>query len=157
MSMQEDGIDNKVVPRARPKIVFGESLTKQAFKDQVDINKIVAKYQKTGMVNHLNQREPFYGDVSDIRTYQESLDVVNKAEELFMGMTADVRAKFHNDPAEMVEFLADEKNSDEAVKLGLKTKREPEVGEEQPIKNVAKKGSKKGSEASEEGNEGGSQ
>lgn len=121
-----EGIQRNVKPRARPVLVCGESLTKQAFKDQVNINKIIAKYNKTGMINHLSSRPGFYGDVSHIRSYQESLAVVQEAQELFAGLSAEVRARFGNDPEQMIVFLSDEKNRDEAVKLGLVKGPEPE-------------------------------
>lgn len=123
MSIQEK-IDIVIKPRRRPKVEFGESLTKQAFKDQVNVNRIIAKYQKGQMVTHLNSKEPFYGDVSEIASYQKSLDIVMQAQELFMGMSSQVREKFQNDPAKMIAFLKDKKNHEEAVKLGLIKKKE---------------------------------
>lgn len=100
----------------------GPGLTKQSFAGEVDINKIVAGFEKTGMLTHLNSRQPFYGDVSDIRDYHEALSVVRTAEELFDGMDAKVRERFHNDPAKMIEFLANEENREEAIKLGIVVK-----------------------------------
>lgn len=113
----------------------GPGLTKQAFANEVDINKIVAGFEKTGMVTHLNSKEPFYGDVSALVGYQECLDIVQKADELFMGMDARVRERFKNDPVEMIAFLQDEKNIDEAVTLGMVVKR-PETGLPAPIPPV---------------------
>lgn len=113
----------------------GPGKTKQSFRDEVNINKIVASFEKTGMVTHLNSREPFYGDVSEIVSYQDALNIVNKANELFNGMDARVRERFANDPAKMIEFLEDEKNLDEAVKLGMAVKR-PEVVIPDPIPPV---------------------
>lgn len=105
----------------------GPGLTKQAFADETNINKIVAGFEKTGMINHLSKAEPFYGDVSGLVDYQESLNVVMRAEELFNSMSADIRSRFQNDPAEMIEFLNDPANQDEAIKLGMLVPRvEPE-------------------------------
>ena len=36
-----------------------------------------------------------------------------------MALDANVRKRFHNDPAELIDFVSDEKNRDEAVRLGL--------------------------------------
>lgn len=122
MSMQFKGeLDSK--GRARPVVVCGPSRTKQSFKDQVNINRILARYRKSGMVDHLNRMTPFYGDVSGLVDYQEALHVVKRAEELFGGMSSDVRNRFDNDPMAMVRFLQDPKNLDEAVKLGMVVKR----------------------------------
>lgn len=102
----------------------GPGLTKQSFAGEVDINKIIAGYEKTGMVTHLNSKEPFYGDVSEIGDYEHCLEVVKEAEELFGAMEAKVREKFKNDPAEMIDFLEDPSNIEEAVKLGMVVERE---------------------------------
>lgn len=119
-------------PRFGTDISTGPGLTKQAFADEVNINKIVAGFEKTGMVNHLNSREPFYGDVSEISQYQDALNIVKEADELFMGMDAKVRERFANDPVKMIEFLQDSANLDEALKLGMVVKR-PEVVIPAPI------------------------
>lgn len=105
--------------RSKPTIASGEGRTKQSFREQVNINSIMAKFNKTGMINHLNRTQPFYGDVSGIVSYQESLNIVKNAEDLFMGMSAEIRSKFANDPANMIAFLNDPANRDEAIKLGM--------------------------------------
>lgn len=97
----------------------GPGQTKQSFRDEVDINKIIAGFEKTGMVNQLNAREPFYGDVSHLGSYQESLHVVMEAEALFMSLSANVRERFGNDPALMIKFLENPENRDEAIRMGL--------------------------------------
>lgn len=116
-----------MVERVRPDVAIdftGEvSRTKQAFKPVVDINNIVARFARTGMIEHVNRREPFYGDVSTIVDYQTCLNVVNKAKELFGNMSAKVRERFHNDPAEMISFLENPANLQEAIDLGMAVKR----------------------------------
>lgn len=114
--------------RVKPGLKCGEGRTKQAFLDQVDVNKIMARYNKTGMFTHVNGRQPFYGDVSSVVGYREALDRVMEAESLFKGMSAEVRNRFGNDPARMIDFLEDPKNLDEALKLGMVVKRpEPPI------------------------------
>lgn len=123
----------------RTTVDTGPGEVQQQFADLVDINKIVSGFEKTGMVTHLNKREPFYGDVSEISGYQESLNIVNRADELFMALSAEVRSRFANDPALMVEFLSDDKNLDEAIKLGMVVKRpEPVVEAIEPIQAKSK-------------------
>lgn len=108
--------------RNRVVLVCGPSRTKQSFREQVNINSILARHRKSGMVDHVNGKQPFYGDVSNIGTYQEALDVVNRAAQLFNGMSAAVRRRFDNDPLRMIEFLQDPANLDEATKLGMVAK-----------------------------------
>lgn len=113
----------------RTTVDTGPGLTKQSFREQVNINKIVAGFEKTGMVNNLSGRQPFYGDVSEIKDYATALNMVNEAESLFMSMSPKIREKFENDPAKMIAFLGDSKNLDEAVSLGMAVKRPVEPQE----------------------------
>lgn len=105
--------------RPDTKIYCGKSMTKQSFADECDINKIVARFEKSDMITHLNEGEPFYGDVSEYGDLKEAIDKVNSANELFMAMDPKVRSKFDNDPVKMVEFLSDESNKAEAIALGM--------------------------------------
>lgn len=95
------------------------SLTVQSEKDETDINKIIAKVAKGGDLLHVNERVAKYGDFADVPSYQEALDYVSRAQGSFMAMSPQVRERFGNDPGKMILFLQDEKNYDEAVKLGL--------------------------------------
>ena len=46
-----------------PDIVYGKSMTKQAFKDSTDINKMLKKAQQTGSISHLMKYpEATYGE-----------------------------------------------------------------------------------------------
>lgn len=101
------------------KIFCEEGRTKQSFKDEVDINKIMKKVERGGMITHLNAREPFYGDVSGITGYQDALLVVNEAQELFSGLSAQIRKRFRNDPAEFIAFMDNPDNKKEAMELGI--------------------------------------
>lgn len=94
-------------------------ITKQSFADEVDINKIVARFEKTGMVEHINRGTPFYGDVSELVDLKQAMEIVTTANDLFNGLSAEIRNRFANDPVQMVEFLQDPKNLDEAIKLGM--------------------------------------
>lgn len=93
--------------------------TVQADRDEADINKIVARFEKGADIARINSREPFYGDVSELDGLQDALIKVQKANELFMEYNADLRERFDNDPTKLVDFLADEKNRAEAIELGL--------------------------------------
>lgn len=94
-------------------------LTTQADTAEVDINRIMARVAK-GQVVLGSDKQPFYGDVSDLGGLQEAIMKKQEAEALFLQYPWDVREKFDNDPVKFVEFLLDQKNSDEAIALGLK-------------------------------------
>lgn len=97
------------------------SMTKQSFANEVDINQIVARFSKTGLLPTFNG-QPFYGDVSEIGDFQEAMNVVASANELFNQYPAEIRERFGNDAGQLIEFLSDENNRDEAIALGLVVK-----------------------------------
>lgn len=94
------------------------SLTKQADAKDADINEIVRRFNITGQLPQ-NIRMPTYGDFTDIPTFQEAQNAIRLAQEAFDAMPAEIRSRFHNDPAEFVDFCSDENNRAEAIKLGL--------------------------------------
>lgn len=95
-----------------------QSRTKQSFAEEADINTIVRRFHLTGQLP-TDVRMPQYADFTEIVTFQDAMNAIRAAEESFMAMPAEIRTRFHNDPAEFVQFCGDEKNKDEAVKLGL--------------------------------------
>jgi phage internal scaffolding protein len=94
------------------------SLAQQHMKDECDINVIVERFGVTGKVP-VTQFEPSYGDFSGVGDYHTALNKINSTKEQFMTLPAKVRAKFDHDPYQLVNFLMDEANRNEAVELGL--------------------------------------
>lgn len=102
------------------------SMAKQSFAEECDINVMLKRFGITGQMPQ-GLRLPEYGDYEQVVDFQTAMNIVVEARETFMEMPAHVRARFHNDPQEFLEFCADEKNKDEAVKLGLVVEPEPLV------------------------------
>lgn len=94
------------------------SLTQQEFKDECDINKLMARYVQTGVLPE-GIGVGVYGDFSQGVDFQEAQQLIKRAEAQFMAMPANVRDRFANSPAAFLDFVSDEKNLDEAYKLGL--------------------------------------
>lgn len=92
---------------------------KQEFKDECDINHIIARYVKDGVIDHVNRVEAVYGDFTSVGDYHGDLNRLIEAQEAFDGLPAQIRKRFANDPAELLSFLMDENNRTEAEKLGL--------------------------------------
>jgi phage internal scaffolding protein len=99
--------------------VEGPSMAQQNMKDKTDINLIMKKYQKTGLIQHVAQGNADYGDFSDVQSYDAALNQVMEAQEAFMTLSADLRARFGNSPGQMLAFLGDASNLEEAIELGL--------------------------------------
>jgi len=97
----------------------GPSRTKQSFKDECDINHIMAKYEKTRLIEHVNRFAGDYGDYLDVQDYHTSVNQVLAAQEAFNSLPARIRSRFGNDPAAFLDFIGDESNRDEAREMGL--------------------------------------
>lgn len=102
----------------KPVVVCGPSRTKQSFRKMTDINTLVEKYKRTGQFAHTNKRTPFYGDVSNMKSYEDALKVVIHARETFEALPVRVRERFDYDPAKMVAFFSDPENLPEAISKG---------------------------------------
>lgn len=94
------------------------SLAKQSFAEEADINTIVRRFKISGELP-TGVRMPEYGDFTSVVDFKSAMDSLAIANEAFDAMPAAVRARFHNDPHEFVEFVADARNIEEARKLGL--------------------------------------
>lgn len=97
------------------------TLTKQAFAEEADINVIVQRFGITGSLPE-NPLPASFGDFTGISDYHSAMNAVAEANEAFDALPAAIRAKFLNDPANLVLFLEDPSNRDEAVSLGLVNK-----------------------------------
>jgi phage internal scaffolding protein len=82
------------------------SVTKQSFKDECDINNILRQYQMTGVISHLNEAQPQYADLPDPIDYQDALHQVQAAEAAFYRLPKEVRERYGNDPAGLLQALA---------------------------------------------------
>lgn len=96
------------------------SLTKQAFAEDCDINEILRRAANgQDVTNAMSQRMARYGDFTNVPDFRESLNLVTRANAAFMELPWQLRERFANDPANMLAFLNDDRNRDEAEKLGL--------------------------------------
>lgn len=119
----------------------GPSLTQQQFKDQVDVNKIVEKFQRTGVAAGFRQDQPMYGDFSQIQDFRGNLQKMEDALDSFMKLPPQLRARFENDPAQLVEWVQNPSNQEEAIKLGLMSKKaeisQPASNDDKTTKNAS--------------------
>lgn len=101
-------------------VEFNEpSMTEQHFKDECDINSIIAKYKQTGILP-VGDRQPLFGDFAEFPTdLQSSMKMYDEAQERFLQIPSEIRKEFGNDPAQLIAWLQDEKNHAKAVEFGL--------------------------------------
>lgn len=132
---------NAYRPRQAVSIAFTtQGRTKQSFKAECDVNNIMAKYLKTGAVQHFNDQQPQYYDCPS-HDFREALEIVADAEAMFAAIPAHIRRAFDNDPATFLEFCQDPANAEKIKEMGLSgeppnaapvTKPEPKPGSEKP-------------------------
>mgnify|MGYP000175390794 CR=1 FL=1 len=109
----------KPFSRTRVGITFtGTGRTKQNHKDECDINHIMRKFKKTGVVEHRNENEPQYG-FADAITFNEAMNIVITAQTMFDDLPSHLRRKFGNDPSNFLDFVQNPENLQEMRELGL--------------------------------------
>lgn len=111
----------------KPGIKFDQpSQTLQSFKDDADINCIIARFENTGVLVDPTvpvSRTPQFGDYSDMPSYQEAQNVIVAANNAFNDLSAKIRERFGNDPAAYFDFVQSLKEGSddyaEAIRLGI--------------------------------------
>lgn len=117
--------DVMLIPRRVSTSTPGPSMTKQSFKDQSDINRIMASYRRTGLM--LQKPGASFQDLPDNFDYHEAASVVAQADQAFSVLPASLRDRFGNTPGALLDFLADPANRAEAENLGLVDRPAPEA------------------------------
>lgn len=97
---------------------MGELVTDKSQKDNCDINKVVARAMKTGVIE-LKNRAPLVGDFADAPDFRTVCDLTKKANDAFYELPAALRKRFGHDPVEFVDFCSNPKNKEELIRLGL--------------------------------------
>lgn len=111
--------------RAKNQIVFADKgRTKQDQTDSCDINKIMDRYTKTGLIPHGNPFTPEQGYAPDI-DFHEAQNIIAHGKEIFAELDSKTRKRFDNDPGKYLDYIQDPDNQDELVKMGLATEKTP--------------------------------
>lgn len=109
----------KRTPRKHSIVFTQPTLTQQNFADETNINKIMAQFRKTGLIEHVNKHQGHYGDYSEPIDFQAALNLVNEAERMFLSLPADIRKHFNNNPDEFLTFTSDPANREKMGEMGL--------------------------------------
>jgi len=120
---------HKFSPRMRVSISFdGDGRTKQSFKDECDVNRIMARYLGAGILpEHLNRAMAQFVDCTGV-DFQEAQLLVSGAKSLFAELPSAIRSRFHHSPAEFLEFVENPQNGPALVEMGLATLRQDSQG-----------------------------
>lgn len=96
-----------------------DGMTRQEFKDECDINVLMASYERNGTISHLAQGTPQYLDVSDVPDLPRAIAIMDAAEAAFMTLPASVRREFDNSAVNFVEYAGDPSNLEQMRQWGL--------------------------------------
>lgn len=90
---------------------FKDGRTKQAFADETDINRILARAQKSGTISHINQNKAEYGDFAGIDFFETQLQLA-RGREIFDDLPSEVRKEFDQNPTAFYAYVNDPANED---------------------------------------------
>jgi hypothetical protein len=89
---------------------YTDGRTKQAFKDQTDINKILAKAATGQTITHLAKHEAAYGDFSDYEDLLTAHGRLQRGQRIFDELPGEVKREFHQDPGRFFAYVNDPEN-----------------------------------------------
>lgn len=114
-------------PKLRQQIFFtGSGRTKQNHKAECDINQIMARYLRTGVIDVQARHAPRYGDCTGVE-FEKGMQTIAAAQSMFNELPAKLRDRFENDPGKFLDFVHDPKNIEEAREIGLLKPKAPEA------------------------------
>jgi hypothetical protein len=77
---------------------------KQSFKPICDINTIIDKAKRTGVLSHVTANAGFYADMTDF-DYDAARDQIAQTNSVFYELDAEIRREFGNDPGAFLKFV----------------------------------------------------
>jgi len=95
-----------------------DSLTVQSFAQDADLN-VIAKRFGINAIPTAPLDPALFRDTTNDPDLRQILDAQRNAKEQFLGLPAKLRARCHNNPKELWDFLGDPDNHEEALRLGL--------------------------------------
>jgi Chlamydia-phage Chp2 scaffold (Chlamy_scaf) len=95
------------------------TLTQQHEQDETDINFIIQRFTRTGILPEARVL-PTYGDfTSEATDYQSALHLIKQADDAFASLPAQLRAHFRHDPAAFMEFMNNDPDPQLLLDLGI--------------------------------------
>ncbi len=98
-----------------PKKDYSDGRTKQSFKDETDINKLLARAQRSGTISHLDKYSGQYGDFADFDFFETQLKLA-QGREIFDALPSEIRDEFRQSPADFYKYVNDPENTDDLLK-----------------------------------------
>lgn len=116
MSMMET-VGKRIAELEDPAEIYSDGLTKQTFKDETDINRLLAGAQKGQSLAHLVRHGAQYGDFSDVDDLLSAYARWNRGLEIFDDLPSEVKKDFGNDAGAFFAYVNDPANSARLAEL----------------------------------------
>lgn len=94
-------------------------VTRDSDTEGCDINRIVARAEKTGLLPDFGRGPGQFADVSEMGDYRTALHTMEEAEAAFMALPYEVRRHFDHDPVSFLDACTDPARLPELEQLGL--------------------------------------
>lgn len=117
---QYDSARDEIEQAATNITCLDASMTQQHHTEDADLNVIAKRYGLTDGAIPPQAMDPrFFGDFTSVVHLQDALNQTRQATDAFNALPAHIRKRFNNSPIDLWEFVNDDANLDEAMKLGL--------------------------------------
>lgn len=119
-----------------------ETQTEQSHKQECDINYIMQRYRKTGILpTRINK--PVFADVANVGGFDKAMDIVAKGMSEFHKLPEKIRLKYDNDPRKWLK--AAEESIIKRGEMKLQKKKDEETAAKiKELENQVNKGKEKG-------------
>jgi hypothetical protein len=101
------------------------SLTKASFAKDLNINNIIKKFQRTGILQKANDFEGTYGEFTSM-DLREAIEKVDRAQSLFLEVPSQIRAQFNNDAGAFIDYATNPTNLSQLRDWGLANDQTPQ-------------------------------
>lgn len=95
-----------------------EEKTEQAQKHLTDVHALLEPAKKRGLLRHAYDYEGEYDDIPPL-TYEDALNTVAKAEQMFDALPRDIKNKHGNNPSNFLAWAQDPANGEQMLKMGI--------------------------------------
>ncbi len=115
MSLPNLGPKNKDGSNQQPQS-YDDGRTKQAFADEANIVKIMARAEKAGTISHLDKFEGVYVDYSNF-DFQEQTNQLARGNSIFAELPGEIRQEFAQSPTKFFAYVNDPANKEDLRRL----------------------------------------
>ena len=117
--------DGKPITRDVSLECLEDVVTEQSHKDEVDINVIVRKHG-IDITQQVADLSNFVFDDVTGNDFQESMNIIIKAQNSFGNIPLEIRQQFGHDPVKFLDFVQEKENKQQLIDWGLAEAPAPE-------------------------------